>query len=52
MADARDRFAQRVGQALSAFAIAFQQLVGHALRRFLAHAGQAAQGVDQLFQEG
>lgn len=40
---------KREGEAVGALAIALQQMVGHAQRRFWAHAGQAAQCFDQLF---
>jgi hypothetical protein len=36
-------------QALRAVAVVLQQVEGHALRRLHAHAGQAAQRVDQAF---
>ena len=39
------------GQPLAAIALALQQVVGHPLRGFLAHAGQHAQRVDQLFKQ-
>ncbi len=51
MTDAFDRRGQRFGQALASFALAFQHVVGHALRAFLAHAGEDAEGFDQLFEQ-
>ena len=50
MANSLDRRGQGFGQALAAFAFAFEHVVGHALRSLLADAGQDAEGFDQLFE--
>ena len=52
VADTLHRQGQRFGQALAAFALALEQVVGHALRRLLAYARQHPQCVDQLFKQG
>ncbi|KAG0773497.1 hypothetical protein G6F22_014826 [Rhizopus arrhizus] len=52
VADALHRQRQGLGQALATFALAFEQMVGHALRGLLAHARQHPQCVDQLFKQG
>jgi hypothetical protein len=46
----RERILQRGGQLGGAGAIVLQQVVGHALSRSLAHAGQPAQGVHQRME--
>src|SRR3546814_2486705 len=51
VADAFDRLGQRVGQPPAAIALAFEHVVGHALRGLLADAGQDAEGFDQLFEQ-
>jgi hypothetical protein len=51
MPDFLDRRLQRFRQALAAIALAFEHVVGHALRGFAADAGQDAEGFDQLFEE-
>jgi hypothetical protein len=50
MADLLHRFREAFAQSTSAIAVALKQVVGHALCRFLANAGQYAQRFDQLFQ--
>jgi hypothetical protein len=50
MADFLHRFGEAFAKATPAIAIALEQVVSDALRRFLANAGQAAQRLDQLFQ--
>jgi hypothetical protein len=52
MANAFHGLAQGLGQARAATAVALEQLQGHALGGFLADAGQNAQGVDQLADQG
>jgi hypothetical protein len=50
MADLLHGFGKAFAKAAPAIAIAFEQVVGHALRRFLADAGQYAQRFDQLLE--
>ena len=51
MADAFDRLGQGARQLASAFALALEHVVGHALRRLRADARQHAERFDQLFQQ-
>src|SRR6476469_1229659 len=51
VADALDRRGEGIGEALPTGAIPLEHVVGHALRRFAADAGQNAQGFDELFEE-
>jgi hypothetical protein len=47
-----ERLLQYLGETQPAFAIALEQVKRHALRRFRTDARQAAQGIDQLIDEG
>ena len=51
MPDLVDRRLQRFREPLAAVALAFEHVVGHALRGLAADAGQDAEGFDQLFEE-
>jgi hypothetical protein len=48
MADTLDRCRQRLGKTLAPVALAFEHVIRHALRGFLADAGQDAEGFDEL----
>src|SRR6202021_4196856 len=58
MPDVLERFGQRLGEELTAVAVALQEIERHALRGFRSHARKAAQGIDQacecrrVFQNG
>jgi hypothetical protein len=47
-----DRMRHRAGNLYGAITIMLHQVIGHALRRFRAHAGQAAQGLSQHLEAG
>jgi hypothetical protein len=50
MADFLHRFGKAFAEAAPAIAIALEQVIRHALRRFLADARQDAQRLDQLLE--
>lgn len=52
MKDGIQRMRQRTGQFQGALLVALQQMVGHALGRFWADTGQAAQSFNQIFKAG
>ena len=52
MAYLLQRLSQYLRQVLATFAFTFKQLVSHALRGLLTHAGEHAQCLDELFQQG
>ena len=51
VADALNRLGQGRRKPLAALAIAFKQVVGHALGALLSHAGQYPQGLDELLKQ-
>ena len=49
--DVVDGLGQGLGELARTFAVAFQQMEGHALGGLGTHAGQAAEGLDQLLNK-